>query len=89
VAVDEGGYIYVTDTFNNRVQMFTSALAYYTQWGTQGTADGQFNGPFGIAVDSSRDVLVVDSFNNRMQVFGPATTPATATTWGRLKSLYR
>jgi DNA-binding beta-propeller fold protein YncE len=37
--------------------------------GTQGSGDGQFSGPNGIAVDSSGDVYVVDSANNRIEKF--------------------
>jgi DNA-binding beta-propeller fold protein YncE len=40
------------------------------EWGTTGTADGQFNKPVDIAIsDPSNHVYVVDSGNNRIQVF--------------------
>jgi tripartite motif-containing protein 71 len=38
------------------------------QWGSEGSGNGQFEGPYGIAVDSSGNVYVGDS-NNRIQKF--------------------
>ena len=44
--------ILVTDWANNRVQIFSSTGVYLGQFGTQGTAGGQFGfGPVGIAID--------------------------------------
>lgn len=40
-----------------------------TTWGGNGTADGQFSGPQGIAVDSAGNVYVADTNNNRIQKF--------------------
>jgi DNA-binding beta-propeller fold protein YncE len=39
------------------------------KWGTQGSGDGQFNGPQGIAVDASGNVYVADQQNHRIQKF--------------------
>jgi DNA-binding beta-propeller fold protein YncE len=38
-------------------------------WGSQGTGDGQFYHPSGLAVDSSGNVYVADTGNNRIQKF--------------------
>ena len=38
-------------------------------WGSEGTGDGQFNRPHGIAVDSDGNVYVADSGNDRIQKF--------------------
>ena len=46
-----------------------------TQFGTYGTANGQFNGVYDVAVDSSENVWVADYSNNRIQEFSP--TPRT------------
>jgi hypothetical protein len=50
-----------------------SSMIFITKWGSNGTADGQFNVPSGIAVDSSRNVYVADTLSNRIQVFAPST----------------
>ena len=80
--VDSSGNVFVADTINNRIQKFqlsnpcpagttqvVSGVCFVTTWGSQGTADGQFNYPYGIAVDSSGNVFVADGHNNRIQKF--------------------
>jgi DNA-binding beta-propeller fold protein YncE len=47
---------------------------FLTQWGSAGAANGQFNGPFGVAVDSSGNVYVTDSGNSRIQKFNSSGT---------------
>ena len=69
VAVDGNGNVYVADTYNHRIQKFTSDGVFLTKWGSYGSGDGQFNYPEGIAVDGSGNVYVADSGNNRIQKF--------------------
>ena len=89
VATDAAGNVYVSDYNNNRIQKFTNTGTYLTQWGSEGSGDGQFDRPYGVATDAAGNVYVVDAGNNRIQKFGDPSTPTKATTWGRLKSLYR
>ena len=42
-----------------------------TQWGSYGTADGQFRYPYGVATDGSGNVFVLEYFN-RVQQFDAA-----------------
>ena len=42
---------------------------FVTKWGSQGSGDGQFNYPRGIAIDGSGYVYVTDDENNRIQKF--------------------
>jgi DNA-binding beta-propeller fold protein YncE len=63
--------VYVVDTDNNRVEKFDSNGNFITKWGSNGTADGQFDNPMGIAIDSPGNVYVADD-NNRIQVFSPS-----------------
>ena len=51
IAVDTAGLVYVADRGNNRVQKFTSAGNLISKWGSQGSGNGQFSAPSGIAVD--------------------------------------
>ena len=69
---------------NNRIQKFTSAGAYVTQWGSLGSGNGQFQQPGGIAVDNADNVYVADSGNNRIQKFTSAGVYVTQ--WGSLGS---
>jgi DNA-binding beta-propeller fold protein YncE len=89
VAVDATGNVYVADTFNHRVQVFTGSGVFVTEWGSYGGDPGQFYRPMGIAVGADGRVFVADTYNDRIQVFGPVPTAAKSTTWGRIKAMYR
>ncbi len=71
LAIDRSDNIYVSDSFNNRIQKFASSGAFITKWGSLGTADGQIDLNDGIAVDSSGIVYVSDGagVNHRVQKF--------------------
>jgi DNA-binding beta-propeller fold protein YncE len=58
------GNVYVTDTGNDRVQYFTSAGAYLGQWGTSGTAAGQFISPGNLAVHPTTGNIYVTDYGN-------------------------
>ena len=51
-------------------------------WGSQGTANGQFHNPAGVAVSGAGEVYVTDYNNNRVQVFRADGT--FVRTWGSL-----
>ena len=69
VAVDEEGNVYVTDTMNNRVQVFDGDGHFIRMFGKQGDGPGYFARPKGIALDSDGHVWVVDAFLNRVQIY--------------------
>ena len=52
------------------------------EWGSQGTGNGQFQSPYGIAVDANGRVFVADTNNHRIQKFEPDGTFVKA--WGSL-----
>ena len=65
---------------NHRIQKFTSDGVFLTKWGTEGSGDGQFRDPWGVAVDSAGNVYVADTYNHRIQKFRPVfAIAATAT----------
>ena len=49
-------------------------------WGSEGSSNGQFNTPTGIAVDSSDEIYVAENINDRIQKFTSDGTFITA--WG-------
>jgi DNA-binding beta-propeller fold protein YncE len=69
VAVDDAGNVYVSDTYNNRMQKFDSSGNFVTKWGGYGESDGLFYSPVGVAVDNEGSVYVVEDGNYRIQKF--------------------
>ncbi len=68
IAVSELG-IYVADTYNNRVQMFTSEGDFVLQWGKLGEDAGDFGYPDGIACDLEGNVYVSDTGYDHIEKF--------------------
>jgi sugar lactone lactonase YvrE len=89
IAVDASGHVYVSDTYNHRVQVFSNDGVFLAQWGSYGSAPGQFYRPSGIAVGPDGRIYVSDTWNGRVQVFGLVPVLTKSTTWGRIKALYR
>ena len=55
---------------NDRIQKFGSDGTFISRWGSEGSGDGQFYDPRGIAVDGDGFVYVADVGNDRIQKFG-------------------
>ncbi len=66
--IDSHGNIWVADKGNNRVQEFSEAGAYLSQFGSPGSGNGQFNGPAALTM-SEGSVYVVDRGNGRVEQF--------------------
>jgi sugar lactone lactonase YvrE len=60
IAVGPTGIVYVSDSGNGRVEVFTPQGRFVRQFGSPGTGNGQFLSPFDLAVDSAGDVYVLD-----------------------------
>jgi DNA-binding beta-propeller fold protein YncE len=76
VAVGPDGSVYVTDTWNHRVQKFSAEGKPIKTWGQYGQpvpevpeSKSYFWGPRGIAVDSKGNVYIADTGNKRIAVF--------------------
>lgn len=69
IATDKDGFLYVADSQNHRVQVFSPEGIFVREWGSQGMAPGQFQEPWGVAVASDGTVYVADTWNHRIQVF--------------------
>ena len=70
---DTTGNVYVADRYNNRIQEFSPNGTYITSWGSEGSENGQFKYPAGVAIDaSSGNVYVADTDNHRIQKFSPS-----------------
>ncbi len=83
--VDAGGYIYVADEYNNRIQQFppggdstTNAITVAGGNG-QGTAANQFQSLWGVWLDNNGNIYASDGSSNaeRVQLFPPNSSSAT------------
>jgi len=68
-AVDQDGNLYVSDTFNDRVEVFDAEGNFIRTFGKAGDGPGYFARPKGIAIDGDGHVWVADAVQNRVQVF--------------------
>ena len=69
IVVDESGFIYVVDSGNDRIAIFSQEGKYLRSFGKTGELPGQFQGPVGIAIDAKERLYVADKGNNRVQIF--------------------
>jgi DNA-binding beta-propeller fold protein YncE len=70
-AVDEEGNLYVSDTFNDRVEIFDADGKFIREFGKAGDGPGYFARPKGLAIDRDGHIWVADAVQDRVQVFTP------------------
>jgi DNA-binding beta-propeller fold protein YncE len=69
IALDSDNNVYVTDTLNNRVEIFDADGNFVSEFGKHGDGPGYFARPKGIAVDRDGHIWVADTVQDRLQVF--------------------
>ncbi len=69
VAVDDRQQIYVTDSLNCRIQVFTADGHFVRTFGSPGDAPGHFSRPKGVAADRASHIYVVDAVFGNVQIF--------------------
>lgn len=84
IAFDSADNVYVTSLTANTVSKFDKFGSLITSWGSTGTGNGQFNGPYGITVDDNGFVYVADFSNQRVQKF--SSSGAYQLQWGTMGS---
>ncbi len=67
ISVDPAGFLYFTDTGNQRIQKFNSMGVFISEIGGFGWGREQFDHPVGISSRNGLDVLVADHFNQRIE----------------------
>ena len=72
IAVGPDGDVYVSDSGNTRVQVFTPQGGFVRQFGRFGSGKGQFLFSGDIAVDNAGDVYVADGQAGTLAKFSPA-----------------
>jgi sugar lactone lactonase YvrE len=71
VAVDQDGNVFISDTWNNRVEVFDADGTFIRTFGEAGDGPGYFARPKGISIDGDGHVWVADALQDRVQVFTP------------------
>jgi DNA-binding beta-propeller fold protein YncE len=60
IAIDSLGNVYLPDKDGSTVLKFDGNGNFITKWGSNGTGDGQFKTPHGVAIDPKNKVFVTD-----------------------------
>ena len=71
LALDADGRLYVSDSLNFRVQVFTPDMDFDRVIGRKGDRPGYFAQPKGLAIDPDGHLYVVDAHFEAVQVFDP------------------
>lgn len=70
IALDEKGFIYASDLADQKIKKFDVSGNHLQDWGSWGSATGEFYKPKSIAIDTGKKrVFVIDFGNYRGQIF--------------------
>ena len=67
--VSHGNRYFVSDECRHCIKVFSDQGDFLYQFGREGTGDGEFGRPLGLAVDNSGRLVVCDGGNHRIQLF--------------------
>ena len=82
-AVDSAGDAWVLSNESDLIEKYSPGGVLLASYGSQGTEEGEFMGPWGIAVDPRNgDVYVSDQGNNRVQELSPSGAFIKMFGWG-------
>lgn len=76
IAVDDSGFVYISDSGNDRVQKFTTGGEFVASWGESGTGAGQLRRPMHLDLVDDTLLYVAEYLNDRIQIFRLDGTPA-------------
>jgi DNA-binding beta-propeller fold protein YncE len=69
IAVGPNGNVYVSDTLNQRIQIFDADGTYLSMFGKPGDGPADMARPKGIAIDGDGHIWVTDADQNRVKIF--------------------
>lgn len=75
VALDLAGNVYVSDTGNKRIRVYTAQGEHLRDIGSAGSGTGQLDESSGIAISNDGRLFVADRWNRRVSVFTLDGTP--------------
>lgn len=76
VVVDDSGFVYVSDSGNDRIQKFTARGDFVNAWGGAGEAPGRLRRPMHLELEGDTLLRVAEYLNDRIQAFRLDGTPA-------------
>jgi DNA-binding beta-propeller fold protein YncE len=75
LGIDAQGRIYVADSCNHRVQVFTGEGAFLRLYGKAGSGPGEFSYPYDVQIDASGLQFVCEFGNSRIQILDAQDRP--------------